>query len=92
MSLAPRTYRLRDKIMNENIEEEIKSIVNNFIAKNGHQVGKFSDTDDLLRNRALDSLDVINIVCEIQDTLGLNVNIDNPSTIINKKWFCNLLQ
>ena len=74
-------------IVNNN---NISTIVDNFIKEKGYKPEDFSETDDLLNNGILDSLDVINIILEIENTLGLNVNTENLNENINKKWFFNV--
>ena len=74
-------------IVNKN---NISTIVDSFINKKGYKAEDFSETDDLLNNGIFDSLDVINIILEIENTLGLNVNTENLNETINKKWFFNV--
>ena len=57
----------------------------------GYKAEDFSETDDLLNNGILDSLDVINIILEIENTLGLNVNTENLNETINKNGFLTLI-
>ena len=75
--------------MKANLENKILGIVDLFIKRNGFNPNEFSDSKDLLSNGAIDSLDVVNIVCEIQQSLGYSVNINKESLVINKRWFLN---
>ena len=74
-------------IVNKN---DILTIVDSFIKEKGYNAEDFSETDDLLNDGILDSLDVINIILKIEKTLGLNVNTENLDETINKKWFFNV--
>ena len=75
--------------MINNTEEKIISIVDSVIEKNGFSPNHINDEDDLLEKGAIDSLDLVKIICEISETLQKTVDINNSSAIINKKWFLN---
>ncbi len=75
--------------MTNKTEVKIISIVDSVIEKNGFNPNDITDEDDLLQKGAIDSLDIVNIICEISDTLQKTVDINNSSAIINKKWFFN---
>ena len=68
---------------------KIISIVDSVIEKNGFNPNHIDDEDDLLAKGVIDSLDLVNIICEISETLKKTVDINNSSAIINKKWFLN---
>lgn len=75
--------------MTNKTEVKIISIVDSVIEKNGFNPNDITDEDDLLQKGAIDSLDIVNIICEISDALQKTVDINNSSAIINKKWFFN---
>ena len=70
-------------------EAKIRSIVDSVIEKKGFDPSYITDDEDLLKKGAIDSLDIVNVICEISDTLQKTVEINDSSTIINKKWFFN---
>ena len=70
-------------------DEKIISIVDSVIEKNGFNPNHIDDEDDLLEKGAIDSLDLVKIICEISETLQKTVDINNSSAMINKKWFLN---
>ena len=75
--------------MTKKTEVKIISIVDSVIEKNGFNPNHIDDEDDLLEKGAIDSLDLVKIICEISETLQKTVDINNSSAIINKKWFLN---
>ena len=76
--------------MSNDTEKKILIIIDKFLKKKGYNPKEFSYTEDLLNNGILDSLDVIEIILEIEKKLGFNVNTDNNEETINKKWFFNI--
>ena len=75
--------------MTNKTEVKIISIVDTVIKKNGFNPNHINDEADLLEEGAIDSLDLVKIICEISETLQKTVDINNSSAIINKKWFLN---
>ena len=75
--------------MTNKTEVKIRSILDSVIEKKGFDPSDITDDDDLLKIGAIDSLDIVNVICEISDTLKKSVDISSSSTIINKKWFFN---
>ena len=73
--------------MTNKTEVKIRSILDSVIEKKGFDPSDITDDDDLLKIGAIDSLDIVNVICEISDTLKKSVDISSSSTIINKKWF-----
>ena len=70
-------------------DKKIISIVDSVIEKNGFNPNHINHEADLLEQGAIDSLDLVKIICEISETLQKTVDINNSSAIINKKWFLN---
>ena len=75
--------------MTKKTDIKIISIVDSAIEKNGFNPNHINGEDDLLAKGAIDSLDLVKIICEISATLKKTVDINNSSAIINKKWFLN---
>ena len=70
-----------------NLNKQILEIIDSFIERNGYQSREFADSDDLLNSGILDSIDVLNIVCEVEKSLSIKVNLDQSSQVINREWF-----
>ena len=75
--------------MKNKTKAKIRSIVDSVIEKNGVDPSDITDDEDLLKKGAIDSLDIVNVICEISDTLQMSVDINDSGSIINKKWFFN---
>ena len=75
-------------IVNKN---NISAIVDSFIEKKGYKAEDFLKQMIYSTMVYLIILDVINIILEIENTLGLNVNTENLNETINKKWFLTLI-
>ena len=74
--------------MKANLKKNV-GIIDLFFKRNGFNPNEFSDSKDLLSSGAIDLLGVVNIVCEIQQSLDYSVNINKESLVINKRWFLN---
>ena len=68
--------------MTNETEAKIRSIVDSVIEKKGFDPSDITDDEDLLKKGAIDSLDIVNVICEISDTLQKSVVINNSTKII----------
>ena len=75
--------------MKKNLNKQISGIIDSFIERNGYKSREFADSDDLLSSGILDSIDILNIVCEVEKSLGFTVNLNKSSQVINREWFFN---
>ena len=77
--------------MNNIRKIDVISIVDSFIEKNGYNKDDYSHSEDLISTGILDSLDVANIILEIEKSLGCEVDSNGSAETINKEWFLSLI-
>ena len=66
----------------------IRKIINNKIATNGFKTSNINDDTELLRNGYLDSLDIAEIIMELEKKkTRLNFQYDTYEEEININWF-----
>ena len=76
--------------MVENLQHKISLIVDQTIIRKGFRSSDYTSSDDLMRKGVLDSIDVVEILTAIDQSLGVKVKIDASNDIISKDWFSNV--
>ena len=76
--------------MSEKLQQKISLLVDQAIIRKGFRPGDYTSSDDLMRKGVLDSIDVVEILAAIDQSLGVKVKIDASNDIISKDWFSNV--